>query len=594
MGSLAGENPALAQDGDSEAALALPRHATGGEAQAGGRGRFGGWCEAGCFGGKRKSFVENGTHGCEQSETNVRAMEKMQGHTSQPIFFLYEVPVQHGLVVSAQQHGRVCVCVKDGHRRTVDTEGKAAPAPPGRQTSNLISMWTQLRALPRGAHMSLARAAEEFAFAAMASKDTAWRCQALQSVVRELERQHVALATRLSRERRSCPHTLAARNHVVAIKRLVRAAMCASVPTIQPIEADSASSKEVETRESSAFENCPCSPMSSHSCIQGDLQDSLQLLLGELHQFKYVAGARIAADHVRRASVAGAREPRETRGGGGTSASASIPARSNTHPKYDLAAFECLKQFEYVATFTSTSSSSSSETSKTAPTAADDAGARQPRLPSIAAVDVASARGGGGSEGGTRGGDKREGMIAAVEIGNSVTQKRDARPRVSHDHAAATRHRARGRAVLRRVRVGTGTGVERAAGEKEESDTVRCKLSCFFVATRSRGVMNGVDAGKGGVGRGVRVGALETKRRQHDTQNVDAEKGGGCVLTSASLLRVGAKRGREIQKQKMSSPSANSHQQDPYAIPSTSSSSESVSSATVTKPARGLRSCFFV
>ena len=61
--------------------------------------------------------------------------------------------------------------------------------------------------------------------AAVATEDTRWRRAALHSLIRELDRQHAALATRLSRERRDCPVTHVARNQVVMIKRHVRAVM---------------------------------------------------------------------------------------------------------------------------------------------------------------------------------------------------------------------------------------------------------------------------------------------------------------------------------------------------------------------------------
>jgi len=146
----------------------------------------------------------------------------------QPIFFLYEFPA-----AQERLHRPSCKrCELDAEWRPCSHgNGHQASATAMKvkgdegQLSSLISMWTQLRELPRGAHTGLAQAAEDFALAAMASEDTKWRRNALQSVIRELERQHLALATRLSRERRTCPYTLAARNKVVILKRRVRAAI---------------------------------------------------------------------------------------------------------------------------------------------------------------------------------------------------------------------------------------------------------------------------------------------------------------------------------------------------------------------------------
>jgi hypothetical protein len=121
--------------------------------------------------------------------------------------------------------------------------GQPAPAPGAeraqrakeRPLQDLTVHWQRLHSLPRGAHGRLARAAEAFAHAAMTAQDTGLRRHALQSLVRELDRQHAALVTRLSRERRDCPHTTQLRNWVVHVKRRVSAVMKrASAPLDAP------------------------------------------------------------------------------------------------------------------------------------------------------------------------------------------------------------------------------------------------------------------------------------------------------------------------------------------------------------------------
>jgi len=148
----------------------------------------------------------------------------------QPIFFLYEFPAapQPPSSCKRSEFDAEWRPSSNGNGHLASATAMKVKGDEG-QLSSLISMWTQLRELPRGAHTGLAQAAEEFALAAMGSEDKKWRRNALQSVLRELERQHLALATRLSRERRTCPYTLAARNKVVIIKRRVRAAIQAYV-----------------------------------------------------------------------------------------------------------------------------------------------------------------------------------------------------------------------------------------------------------------------------------------------------------------------------------------------------------------------------
>jgi hypothetical protein len=133
----------------------------------------------------------------------------------QPIFFMYEAPA--AAVVAPPRRPPPARA-----SRPHDTSlcGRASG-----DLRRLASLWSVLsREVPRGAHTRLVQAAEEFALAAMAT-DSRWRRGALQSVLRELDRQHVALATRLSRDRAACPHALAARNRIVLVKQRVRQAM---------------------------------------------------------------------------------------------------------------------------------------------------------------------------------------------------------------------------------------------------------------------------------------------------------------------------------------------------------------------------------
>ncbi len=141
------------------------------------------------------------------------------GAARHPIFCMYEFP-------SAER------AAGEGTARS-----QPAPAPGAeraqrareRPLQDLTVHWQRLNSVPRGAHGRLARAAEEFARAAMTAQDTGFRRHALQSLVRELDRQHAALVMRLSRERRDntrdCPHTTQLRNWVVHVKRRVSAVM---------------------------------------------------------------------------------------------------------------------------------------------------------------------------------------------------------------------------------------------------------------------------------------------------------------------------------------------------------------------------------
>jgi hypothetical protein len=165
-------------------------------------------------------------------------------HTQHPIFFMYEVPSGAQTRV-ARWRGQAAPTRAQSTERerkagVVATASAAiggTPSSAQRPVQDLTTLWQRLHSVPRGAHGHgrLARAAEEFARAAIAAQDTGLRRHALQSLVRELDRQHAALATRLSRERRDCPHTTQLRNWVVHVKRRVRAAMLrASAPLDAP------------------------------------------------------------------------------------------------------------------------------------------------------------------------------------------------------------------------------------------------------------------------------------------------------------------------------------------------------------------------
>jgi hypothetical protein len=147
----------------------------------------------------------------------------------QPIFFLYEVPTRY----EAASNKSSSAALYSSERQEVLTKRLSTPCDTStfadkglsdhicqdQQLTSLVELWKRLRSVPRGEHIRLVKAAEEFASAAMAAENSSWRRCALQSVIRELDRQHAALATRLSRERRACPQTLAVRHQVVMLKR---------------------------------------------------------------------------------------------------------------------------------------------------------------------------------------------------------------------------------------------------------------------------------------------------------------------------------------------------------------------------------------
>ena len=149
-----------------------------------------------------------------------------QGRARQPIFFLYEVPPKHAAQQAPQRPQERPFATTTTRPRYGADHSEPGPCRGAKDSlPHLVALWTRLRKVPRGEHVRLAQAAEAFARAAMATEDTRWRRQALHSLIRELDRQHAALATRLSRERRDCPVTHVARNQVVMIKRHVRAVM---------------------------------------------------------------------------------------------------------------------------------------------------------------------------------------------------------------------------------------------------------------------------------------------------------------------------------------------------------------------------------
>ena len=206
--------------------------------------------------------------------------------------------------------------------------GQPAPAPGAeraqrakeRPLQELTVHWQRLHSVPRGAHGRLARAAEEFARAAIAAQDTGFRRHALQSLVRELDRQHAALATRLSRERRDCPHTTQLRNWVVHVKRRVLAVMLrASAPLDAPdwggledagpgrrpppraAELVGDNLEQFVAEEEVTEMDAPSGADHAHNIDSDDVKDD-EL---RLRQFAYVPGARRASQ-----SSAGARAGR--------------------------------------------------------------------------------------------------------------------------------------------------------------------------------------------------------------------------------------------------------------------------------------------
>lgn len=274
---------------------------------------------------------------------------------AKPIFIVYDVPALQRPIYrrGMEDNERVYVVAAAAAARG-ETTGKP-PRARSDQLSTLVSLWTQLHQTPRGAHMRLAQAAEHFAHAAMASEDTRWRRHALHSVGRELGRQHAALATRLSRERRACPSTLAARNQVVGVKRLVRAVIRASIDR-GSLERDGGSEEgsrggergseggDITGWASSSIVSSYLTPShAEHTRInraddQGDEvgEDPLQCL----QQFSYVATKRRDAGNSMGTSS------------GGESKRAGVAEQSPTASD----GLDSLRDFRYVATFRCASS----------------------------------------------------------------------------------------------------------------------------------------------------------------------------------------------------------------------------------------------
>ena len=241
--------------------------------------------------------MECGGGGFLTHEQQPSAVRDGAARTQHPIFFMYEVPSvaqtraarrrgQAPPGAEAAQPQRQAGVVANA---SADIGGTPVPVP--RPLQDLIVLWQRLHSVPRGAHGRLARAAEEFARAAIAAQDTGFRRHALQSLVRELDRQHAALATRLSRERRDCPHTTQLRNWVVHVKRRVRAAMLrASAPLDAPDRG----------KGEDAGPGWPPPPRASHT-DSGELgaghaqtMDSHDPTLLGLRQFEYAPGIRRA------------------------------------------------------------------------------------------------------------------------------------------------------------------------------------------------------------------------------------------------------------------------------------------------------------
>ena len=218
--------------------------------------------------------------------------------TQHPIFFMYEVP-SGAQTRAARWRGQAAPTRAHSPERerqagVVATASAAiggTPSPAQRPVQDLTALWQRLHSVPRGAHGCLARAAEEFARAAIAAQDTGFRRHALQSLVRELDRQHAALATRLSRERRDCPQTTQLRNWVDHVKRRVRAAMLrASAPLDAPDRGgveDAAFGRRPPPRAA----NLDGDKLGAGHAQTMDLHDPT--FLG-LRQFEYVPGIRRA------------------------------------------------------------------------------------------------------------------------------------------------------------------------------------------------------------------------------------------------------------------------------------------------------------
>ena len=215
-----------------------------------------------------------------------------------PIFFMYEVPAAAPAAARAARGGSArpppasAVAGGPGPTDYAEATSRTLRAPPASTCppEGLKALWQRLHSVPRGAHGRLVRAAEEFAHAALAAQDAGFRRHALQSLVRELERQHAALATRLSRERRDCPHTTQLRDRVVCVKRRVRAAIvrARAPPDVLEPRGDGSAGHGRRSLPRAA-DTGTGSLCAGHAHDRADADDVLGL-----HQFKYVPGARRA------------------------------------------------------------------------------------------------------------------------------------------------------------------------------------------------------------------------------------------------------------------------------------------------------------
>jgi len=237
----------------------------------------------GCFWGVHDAAVSSHAHADSERPCQT-----------QPIFFMYDVPAQIGITraVACKTSGGPQGRYEIGESMRRHTPGKVRST----ALSDLVCLWSKLRAVPSGAHTRLAQAAEVFARAAVATDDTRWRRQALQSLVRELNRQHAALATRLSRERHACPYTLAARNQVVQVKRLVRSVLQAQG---EGIERSGGSEKGtgwgMEGMSGGAVPSCSPANLPLRVCVDYHMADSVEDPLQCLKQFSFVAAERLPA-----------------------------------------------------------------------------------------------------------------------------------------------------------------------------------------------------------------------------------------------------------------------------------------------------------
>jgi len=238
----------------------------------------------GCFWGVHDAAVSSHAHADSE-----RSCETQLGC----VFFTYDVPAQRPVTARIGITRAVACKPSGGPQGRYEIGDNMRRHTPGKDRStalsDLVCLWSKLRAVPSGAHTRLAQAAEAFARAAVATDDTRWRRQALQSLVRELNRQHAALATRLSRERHACPYTLAARNQVVQVKRLVRSVLRAQGGGI---ERSGASEKGTGWGMEGMSDGEVTVNLPLRVCVDDHVADSEEDPLQCLKQFNFVAAER--------------------------------------------------------------------------------------------------------------------------------------------------------------------------------------------------------------------------------------------------------------------------------------------------------------